>query len=155
MLTGAALPLSDLPPDLASLPAITARVHDRGGVLEARFLWRQAERLLPVRRDGRLQLLRWGCRRGEGRRLPLTGWARLATVEGGGWAYPDVEEAVVPASWGLAGGVWFPVEGGGVRCLVAPDERGLPTAYVVVGPSSHYFRVMTRSDWEPCPSAGG
>jgi hypothetical protein len=57
-------------------------------------------------------------------------------------------EVVVPASLGLDRGVWFLVREG-VRAVVVRDERGQPVAYVLVEPSTDYYKIMTRSDWMP------
>ena len=61
-----ALVASELPVHLLS--EITDRLHDRAGCLEARFDWYHDPALLPVKWDGSVRLLRWGCR---GRRSPL------------------------------------------------------------------------------------
>ena len=113
------------------------------------FLFRDAERVLPVWHEGRLQLARWGNRRGESRALPLTGWARLETCEGGGWGKWRPVEVFIPATLGLDGRVWHYIRQG-VRGLLVRDEAGLLRVYPLVEPASHYFRVMTRSGWMPC-----
>jgi hypothetical protein len=35
------------------------------------------------------------------------------------------------------------------RCTVLRDEQGRPVVYPIVEPSTHYFEVMTRSEWMP------
>jgi hypothetical protein len=55
---------------------------------------------------------------------------------------------VIPATMGLDRGVWFRVREG-VRGVVARDESGRPVVYVLVEPASHYYQVMTRSEWMP------
>jgi hypothetical protein len=148
MFSGVALALSELPLELIERHGLGRRLHDRGGEREVQFLFRDAERLLPVWRDGRLEVVRWGNRRGESRLLPTTGWTWRSTVEAGGWAHQDVAEVVVPATLGLDKGVWFRVRQG-IHGLVAADERGLARAYVICEPASHYYQVMTRSLWMP------
>jgi hypothetical protein len=37
-----------------------------------------------------------------------------------------------------------------VRALAVRDEQGLLRAYPLVEPTTHYYRVTTRSDWIPC-----
>jgi hypothetical protein len=149
MLTGVALALSEIPLDLIEQHGLMRFVHDRGGEREVQFLFRRAERLLPVLLDGRLALALWGNRRGECRRLPLSGWTWLSTVEAGGWAASGAEEVVVPATLGLDNGVWYRIRQG-VRALACPDERGLLHAFPIVSPATHFYRVMTKSDWAPC-----
>jgi hypothetical protein len=55
------------------------------------FLFADAERLLPVWHDGRLEVLRGGNRRGESAHLPCTAWTQMDTVESGGWGESGVE----------------------------------------------------------------
>jgi hypothetical protein len=86
---------------------------------------------------------------GESRALPLSGWTWKSTVETGGWAHFNAAPAVIPATLGLDGGIWYRVRQG-VRALAVYDECGRLCAYPVVEPSSHYYRVMTRSPWMPC-----
>ena len=45
------------------------------------FLFRHRPAVLPVWHEGRLQLVRWGNRRGESKTLPLTGWTWKATSQ--------------------------------------------------------------------------
>jgi hypothetical protein len=148
MCTGIALACSELPLGLIERHGLGRRVHGRNGEREVRFLYRDAERLLPVWHEGQLLLARWGCRRGESRALPCTGWAWLATVEAGGWAGFGAESVVIPATLGLENGVWFAVRQG-VRGLLVHDEGGVPVAYMLCEPASHYYRVMTRSERMP------
>ena len=95
--------------------------------------------LLPVRHEGQLRIVRWGCRRGESRVLPVGGWTRLATVESGYWS------AVRRRTGGRAGGA-----GPGRRGVVSPSGRGCAACWcgTSAGPSgctssasraSHYY----------------
>jgi hypothetical protein len=54
----------------------------------------------------------------------------------------------VPAALGLDGGVWYVIRQG-VRGVLVRDEGGVERVYLVCEPASHYYRVMTRSDWMP------
>lgn len=49
---------------------------------------------------------------------------------------------------GLDRGVWFRVREG-VRGVMLRDEQGQPIVYVLVEPPTHYYEVMTRSEWMP------
>ena len=149
MLTGVALPLSEVPLDLIERHHLEPRLRDRGGERELWFLWAAAERLLPVWHEGKLQLLRWGNRRGESRSLPTTAWARLESFAAGTWAPWRPVEAIVPATLGLDGRVWYRIRQG-VRALVAADEHGLWRVFPLVEPATHYYKIMTRADWAPC-----
>jgi hypothetical protein len=148
MFGGVALALSELPTELIEAHGLSRRVYDRGGEPEVQFLHRDRERLLPVWLDGRLQVVRWGNRRGESRALPCTGWTWQATVEEGKWADLGAELVVIPATMGVDRGVWFRVREG-VRGLAVRDEAGTARVYVVCEPASHYYQVMTRSEWMP------
>lgn len=145
MFAGVALAISELPVELIE----RSRVHDRGGELEVRFLLRDRERVLPVWLDGRLQIIRWGNRRGQSTQLPCTAWTWDATLKSGGWSDRGPEAVVIPATMGLDSGVWFHVREG-VRGVVVRDERGQPVVYALCQPASHYYAVMTRgSRWMP------
>src|SRR5689334_21115290 len=133
MLSGTALALSELPVELISRHGLGRRVCDRGGESEIQFLFADAQRLLPVWRNGQLRILRWGNRRGEGVQLPCTAWTQIETVEGGGWGERGVEGVVIPATMGLDKGVWYRIRQG-IRGLVVHDERGCPRVYVICEP---------------------
>jgi hypothetical protein len=150
MLTGIARAVANVPLVLIEQGHLEPRRYERGGEAELQFLFRDAERLLPVWHEGRLQLLRWGNRRGESRALPLTGWARLETFEGSGWGRWRPVEVFIPATLGLDGRVWYGIRQR-LRGLLVRDETGLLRVYPLVEPSSHSYKVMTRADWMPCP----
>jgi hypothetical protein len=148
MLTGIALPFGDVPLPLQERHGLGRRVHDRGGEKELRFLFRSRTPCLPVWHEGRLLVVRWGCGRGESRRLPVGGWTKLTTVEAGYWSGCGGEPVDVPASLALDNGVWYAVRQG-LRAVLVRDEQEEPRVYVIVEPASHYYQVMTRSGWMP------
>ena len=148
MLTGLARAVADIPLRMIEQEHLEPRRHERGGEAELQFLFRDAERLLPVWHEGRLQLVRWGNRRGESRALPCTGWTWHSTVASGAWADRAPAEVVVPATLGLDRGVWFCIRQG-VRGLLVADELGVERVFPLVEPAAHYYAVMTRSDWMP------
>jgi hypothetical protein len=149
MLSGTALAVSELPVELIARHGLERRIYDRGGEREVQFLFADAECFLPVWRDGRLQILRWGNRRGESPRLPCTAWTQLDTIKSGGWGEYGVEPVVIPATMGLDKGIWYRIRQG-IRGLLVHDERGQPRTYVICEPSSHYYQVMTRGSlWMP------
>jgi hypothetical protein len=150
MFAGVALAMSELPVELIERLGLRRRIYDRGGEREIQFLFADAERLLPVWRNGQLQVLGWGNRRGESPHLPCTAWTQLSTVEAGGWGDRIVEPVVIPATMGLDKGVWYRIREG-IRGLVVQDERRLLRVYIICEPASHYYQVMTRgSRWMPC-----
>ena len=75
MLSGLALALSELPLELIARHELERRICDRGGEREVQFLFADAECLLAVWRDGRLEVLLRAvpgvgrCRRGASMRL--------------------------------------------------------------------------------------
>ena len=148
MFAGVALAYSAVPTELIERHRLRGRTHDRGGEPEVQFLLGDAERELPVWLEGRLQIVRWGNRRGQSAGLPCTAWTWLSTVEAGRWAEWAAEPVVIPAAMGLDKGVWYQVREG-VRGVAVRDEHGRPVVYVLVEPASQYYRVMTRSEWMP------
>jgi hypothetical protein len=149
MLRAISLALSELPLRLVE-HKLADRRRARGGEPEIVFPFHHAHRILPVWHDGELLLLPWGCRRGErsARNLPPSGWASLETYRAGGWAKWRPQPAFVPATLGLEGRVWFRMREG-LLALVVRDGPAL-RVYPLAEPSTHYYRVMTRSDWMPC-----
>jgi hypothetical protein len=144
MFAGIALAYSELPVALIE----QHRVHDRGGEREVRFLLRDRRRVLPVWLDGKLQILRWGTRRGQSRSLPCTAWTWQKTLDEGSWNVLGAVQVVIPATMGLDRGIWFRIREG-VHGVVARDEQGRRVVYVVCEPATHYYQVMTRSSWMP------
>lgn len=143
-----ALALSEVPLELIEQHRLQRRIYARGGEQEVQFLLRDRERLLPVWLDGQLQIVRWGNRRGQSRVLPCTAWTWKATLEQGGWGECLVQPVVIPARMGLDRGVWFHIRES-IQGVVVRDEHEAPVVYVLVEPASHYYHVMTRSDWMP------
>jgi hypothetical protein len=149
VLTGIALAVADVPLVMIEQHQLGPRRVERGGEGELQFLYNHPLRVLPVWHEERLQLVAWGNRRGESRALPLGGWARLETFQGGGWKPWHAVEVVVPATLGLDGKVWYRIRQGGRGLLVA-DETGLARVFLLVEPATHYYNVMTRATWMPC-----
>jgi hypothetical protein len=147
---GVAIPWDDLPTCLLARPEVRRRRYRRGNARpEARFLFSDPDRLLPVLWQGQLRLLPWGARRGDKSGLPCTSMVWKATLERGVLREAAPELAAVPASFALDCGVWFHVVQG-IQALVVSGRQEQPVAYLLVEPASHYYRVMTRSKWMPC-----
>ncbi len=106
MCTGIALAWSELPTELIARHGLERRVHERGGEREVRFLFRDRYPRLPIRRDGQLQVVRWGNSRGQSRFLPRTGWTWVSTVQEGYWRHlePILVEIPAEGAWSAASG---------------------------------------------------
>jgi hypothetical protein len=96
--------------------------------------------VLPVWFNERLCVLPGGNRSGASRRLPKGPAVRLSELES--------ERVVIPASLGLDRGIWFGITEG-IHAVVVRDEQGRPKVYPIVEPATHYYEVMTRSEWMP------
>jgi hypothetical protein len=149
MFAGIALAISQIPVHLIERHGLNRRAYHRGGEEEIQFLLGDRERVLPVWFEGQLQILPWGVPRFSRSVLPSTAWTWRSTVEEGGWNALEPQLVCIPASMGLDRGVWFRIREG-VRGLVVREESGQPVVYVLVEPATHYYRIMTRSDWMPC-----
>jgi hypothetical protein len=149
MFAGVALAASQVPVDLIERHGLHRRMYDRGGEREIQFLLGDRHRILPVWLDGRLQIVRWGAPRGQPSALPTTAWTWRSTLEAGGWNALEAQTVAIPACMGLDRGVWFRIREG-IRGVVARDASGCAVVYVLVEPASHYYKVMTRSEWMPC-----
>jgi hypothetical protein len=112
------------------------------------FFYSDRHPRLPVRRDGQLHIVRWGNGRGQSRCLPSTGWTWQASIEEGMWRNLDTAFVEIPATLGYEHGVWYAIREG-IRGLLVRDEQGIAVCYMICEPSSHYYRVMTRSDRMP------
>src|SRR5436190_1713358 len=148
MCSGIALAYSELPAELIQQHGLQSSVYDRGGEKEIRFLSRQASRMLPIWHEGKLRLVRWGCRSQESKVLPCTAWTWLSSVEEGHWAGWQGEAVDIPATMGLENGVWFRIRQG-IRGILVQDEHGVDVVYMLCEPATHYYEVMTRSKRMP------
>ncbi len=134
--------------ELIARYGLNRRVHERGGEREVRFLYRDCRPRLPIWRDGRMQIVRWGNASGQSRFLPRTGWTWQSTIQEGYWRSLNPERVDIPATLGLERGVWFRIRQG-IRGLLVPDERGTAVVYMICEPASHYYQIMTRSTRMP------
>ena len=149
MCIGIALAGSDMPTEMTGRLEIARRLHHRGDRPEYRFLIADRSPRLPVLRNGQLVLPRWGNMREQSRLLPKAAWTWRETIEAGGWNHVETESVIIPASFALEGGVWYKVRIG-LQGLLVADENGQAVVYLICEPSSHYYKIMTRSDRMPC-----
>ncbi len=116
--------------------------RENGAVKEIQFLYRTSRRLLPVYIDSQLRILEWGNQSGRGP-LPMPGWCHKEWLEAGHWQGLRPEPAIIVAAMALELGVWYQVKQG-IECVVVHNH-----AYLVTEPSTHYYRIMTRSNRMP------
>jgi hypothetical protein len=139
--TGFALLHSEVPSEI--LPGLIAanpkRVYQREGKEELQFHWWQDPRQLPVLWDGEFRLLLWG---NKNRRAPLPqgGWLTVDGVAALAGSHP--EEVVIPAQMGCVNGRWTIIDVG-VKGVVLPDIPGGPVVYVLIRPSTNYYRNLS------------
>ena len=149
MLHGVSLLSGDIPVRLHLAHALVEREYRRGPAAEpeVRFLAFEHPRVLPVWSEGRLIVAAWGSddRRAK---LPTAMWARQDSLEGGTWSPWEPQPVVIPCQRRVDRGRWFEVREG-VRAVLVLDADAVPHVYPVVYPSTHYYKVMTGSDWEP------
>ena len=136
-MTGLAMITSELPVHL--LAEVDDRIHDRAGCTEVRFEWWHDPALLPVRWDGTLRIVSWGSKIRRSR-LPQGSCLSEEQVVAGLLTCP--EEVVIPANYGFHRGTWFLIEEG-VRGVLLPETAVGPVVYLLVEPSTNYYRNMT------------
>jgi hypothetical protein len=141
MCTAIAISISELPVELARQHRLTDRVYLREGREEFQLHWWETPTILPVRREGRLEMLPWGSRRRYGP-LPYGGWVSELQIRDGLFAHSAPEEVMIPANLGFQKGTWFLILEG-IRG-VAVETRDGPVVYMLTKASSNYFRNMTE-----------
>lgn len=141
MCVAIALTTSELPLDLVKQHRLADRVYEREGLAEFQFHWWQVPTILPVRWDGKLQILTWGC---KSRRnpAPYGGWISLDDLDAGILSNARAEEVVIPANLGHQKGTWFVINEG-IRGFVIHTREG-PAVYMLMKPATNYFRNMTE-----------
>ena len=127
MCVGIALAWSELPTELIARHGLERRVHERGGEREVRFFYRDRRPRLPVWRDGRLQIVRWGNGRGQSRLLPAHRLDLADDDRGRLLAEPGRVFVDIPASLGFDHGVWFRIRQG-IRGSSSPTSRASPSS---------------------------
>jgi hypothetical protein len=148
MCVGLSLAWSSLPTELIGRHGLHRRACERGGEREIQFFFRDRLPRIPIWRDGRFQIVRWGNGRGQSRFLPRTGWTWLETLQRGEWRHAEAIPVDIQATLGFERGVWFPVREG-FRGILVPDEHRNAVCYMLCEPASHYYRVMTKSSRMP------
>ncbi len=141
MCTAIALTASELPLDLVNRHRLAERLHTREERKEFQFHWWQTPTFLPVRWDGRLEILPWGSKLRRGP-LPYGGWVSEEHVRDGLFSGAVPDEVVIPANLGFQKGTWFLILEG-IKGVVI-ETRGGPVVYMLTTPASNYYRNMTE-----------
>lgn len=110
--------------------------------------WQRGEPVLPVLADygegdasQGLLLMRWG-NRDKAAPFPPTGWARMDSIEAGKWSYLKPMPVLIPASYGVEKGKWFPIESGIMG--VAVQRNGEERVYMLTGDATPDFLETTK-----------
>jgi hypothetical protein len=141
MCTAIALAVSDLPVELAQRHRLAARLHVREGHEEFQFHWWQTPTYLPVRWEGRLEILPWGGKLRHGL-LPYGGWIAKERIASGLFDNAHPQEVMIPANLGYQKGTWFLIVEG-IQGVVIETRQG-PVVYMLTEPASNYYRNMTE-----------
>jgi hypothetical protein len=112
------------------------------------FADRKHEPRLPVIVAGRMYICLWGNRGDKGSRVPKTGWCRQESLDAGKWQWLKPEPVVIPATFGLEKGIWFPIREG-VEGVFVRDEANRPRVYMLTQAASTYYSNMTKHDRMP------
>lgn len=149
MCAGLAIERREIPDELITKFHLSDRIHKRGdGTEEVQFQFRDRIPLIPFWKDGEMKIALWGNRGDKALKLPLTGWCRKESLEGGKWGYLHPEEVDIPCNYGLEKGVWFQITEG-MKGVLVYDKEKRPHVYMMTQPASHYYEVMTRHDRMP------
>lgn len=114
--------------------------------------WQRGEPVLPVQTGGEddgspeMALVRWG-NRDKSAPFPNTGWARIDSLEAGKWAHLRPKPVLIPVSYGVEKGKWFPIESGVMGVLV--EKGGDERVYMLTDNATPEFLGVTRHDRMP------
>ncbi len=109
---------------------------------ELLFLDQHCVPVLPVWKDGQLQIFAWG-NRNPGSRLPHTNWCLIDSLKEGRWEWLHPVEVCIPASYACDRGVWYLVTEG-MRGIIV-EEGNRQVVYPLSQQATHYYEVMTRN----------
>jgi hypothetical protein len=126
------------------------RTRTRDGRPEMHFLLTDSDRVLPVHIGGATRVIQWGARRSQGKGLPVSPCVQFADLQAGRLVALEPEQVVVRATRALDNDVWFDVRDG-IHAVMIRDGQGILVVYPLVEPSSHYYQVMTGSEWMARP----
>jgi hypothetical protein len=150
MCDAVSLSLRELPTRYQTHPAIQSRRVGRGGEEEVQFFYERQPypALLPIIVDEQFRIVRWGNRHRRSNILPHTGRVELRDITQGCWQHIDTQEVTIVGNAALHRGVWFPLLEG-IKGIYVVDEKQVPTVFMLMTPSTDYYRIMTKSGLMP------
>ena len=115
--------------------------------------WQRGEPVLPVQTEAEqedgspgITLVRWG-NRDKAAPFPQTGWARIDSIEAGKWSHLKPKPVVIPVSYGVEKGKWFPIESGIMGVLV--ERKGEERVYMLTDEATPEFLGATKHERMP------
>lgn len=87
---------------------------------------------LPVERRGQIIMAEW------------KGYCSIDALKAGFFQGQRAELIEIPASRGHCGGIWFQIRTG-IRGVLLKGPNKEKLVYMLVAPSTHYFKTMTSS----------
>lgn len=125
---------------------------ERTGQVKSVF-WQRGEPVLPVQTEAEaeggspgIELVKWG-NRDKAAPFPQTGWARIDSIESGKWSHLRPRPVVIPVSYGVEKGKWFPIEHGIMGVLV--ERKGEERVYMLTDEATPDFLGATRHERMP------
>lgn len=115
--------------------------------------WQRGQPVLPVQTESEqgddppgIVLVKWG-NRDKAAPFPQTGWARIDSIEAGKWAHLRPKPVLIPVSYGVEKGKWFPIESGIMGVLV--QRKGEERVYMLTDQATPEFLDATRHERMP------
>ena len=149
MIKGIAVICSELPCHFLDEYSLAKRIADRADEREEpeiHFLWGDRMRVLPVWVNGQLILAKWGNQNPK-HSLPTGNSTQLVSWESGKWSQWKGIKCLVPAQMALDR-IWYDVHQG-IQAVLVLDEKQEPVVYLLMEPSTQYYKMLTGSSWMP------
>jgi hypothetical protein len=125
---------------------------ERTGQVRSLF-WQRGQPVLPVEaerdeEDGSpgLTVVKWG-NRDKAAPFPQTGWARIDSIEAGKWDHLRPKPVLIPVSYGVEKGKWFPIDSGIMGVLV--ERKGEERVYMLTDQATPEFLDVTKHERMP------
>lgn len=142
------LSVRELPTRYHGCPAIESRLWRRSETdeQEVLFSYRGPPRpaLIPIVYQEEFRIVRWGNGERHSRHLPPAGIVHVNDLHKSAWQRLEPVDVVIQAQALLDRKVWISIVDG-IRGVCVFDEHGIATAYMVMGKSTDYYQIMTKS----------